>query len=162
MTEIHWGLLVVSILVCQAAGLLGLPFTVKSIPTWFKTLRKPSFEPPSWIFGPMWTLLYTLMGISLYLVWVLPESTPGRGLALGIFAVQWFLNALWSPVFFGWKKSWVAFGVIVPMSAAIIATIVCFSGLDATAAWLLVPYALWVFFAAALNFAIARLNPKGE
>ena len=158
MTGIHWGLLVVSLIVCQAAGLLGTIFTVKSIPTWFKTLRKPSFEPPPWIFGPMWTLLYTLMGISLYRIFILPESTPGRGLALSVFALQWFLNAIWSPVFFGWKKPRIAFGVIVLLLGAILASIVCFSGLDETAAWLLVPYVLWVSFATALNLAIAKLN----
>jgi tryptophan-rich sensory protein len=157
---IRWGGLAVSILICQVAGLLGAVFTVQAIPSWYQTLQKPSFQPPSWVFGPVWTLLYTLMGIALYRIWILSEATPGREAALGVFAAQWFLNALWTPVFFGWKKTWVAFGVIVLMLAAIVGTMVLFSNLDTTATWLLAPYVAWVSFAVALNFSIARLNSK--
>ena len=158
MNGMHWGLLAVSILLCQAAGLLGTVFTIKSIPTWYATLRMPSFQPPSWVFAPVWTFLYTLMGISLYRVWTLPESVTGRSLALGLFAAQWSLNALWTPVFFGWHKPWLAFGVIVMMWVAIVATMMAFWGLDDRTAWLWIPYVSWVTFAAALNFAIAKLN----
>lgn len=160
MTVIHWGLLLTSILLCQAAGLLGTVFTLKSIPIWYATLRMPSFQPPSWVFGPVWTLLYTLMGVSLYRVWSLPVSVPGRSLAMDLFAVQLSLNALWTPVFFGLHKPWLAFGVIVLMWTAILATMMAFWKLDDWTAWLWMPYLAWVTFATVLNFAIARLNPE--
>jgi translocator protein len=98
------------------------------------------------------------MGIALYRVWILPEGTPGRGAALGVFAAQWFLNALWTPVFFGAKHLWAGLAVIALLWAAILCTLLLFRPLDGAAFWLLVPYLAWVSFASVLNYSIARLN----
>ena len=99
-TQINWPSLIVFILLCQAAGILGSAYTIKSIPTWYKGLIKPSFNPPSWLFGPVWTLLYTLMAISGYLLW----QNPNSKLPVILFFVQLMLNAIWTPLFFGAKK----------------------------------------------------------
>jgi translocator protein len=158
MIAIHWGLLVVAILLCQVIGIAGALFTAKAVPTWYRTLKKPTFQPPPWLFGPVWTILYTLMGISLWRLWILPLGTPGRTLALVLFAIQLILNALWTPVFFGLHKPWMAFGVILALCIAIFACLFSFMPLDPWASYLLVPYLLWVGFASVLNYSVAKLN----
>jgi tryptophan-rich sensory protein len=149
--------LAVSIVLCLLAGGIGSIFTAKSIPTWYKDLKKPSFNPPNWIFGPVWTTLYILMGISAYLVWTSGWNSAVK-VALAVFAVQLILNTAWSIIFFGLQNPFVAFVEIIFMWLAIFATIVLFYRISPTAAYLLVPYLLWVSFASALNFAIWRLN----
>ncbi|HVM31542.1 MAG TPA: TspO/MBR family protein [bacterium] len=156
-----WNLLqlIAVILLCQAAGGLGAIFTAKAIPVWYAGLRKPSFNPPNWVFGPVWTLLYTLMGIALYRVWKLDPQTAGRSLGLLLFFIQLGLNALWTPLFFGLHALWPAFVEILLMWAAILLTAARFYQLDPVSAWLLAPYLAWVTFAGLLNFAYAKLNP---
>ena len=149
-----------AIVVCQLAGLFGSIFTRAKIPGWYKTLKKPSFNPPNWIFAPVWITLYTLMGISLFRIWNLPDYTSGRSTALIFFFTQLLLNALWSYIFFGMEELWRAFREILAMWVFILLSIQSFAALDPLAAWLLVPYLAWVTFAAVLNFSIARLNPK--
>ena len=145
--------LVASVGICLAAGAIGSIFTSKSVSTWYSTINKPSFNPPNWLFGPVWTTLFILMGVALYLVW-----TIGDKQAIIFFAVQLLLNILWSVLFFGLKAPFFAFIEIIILWAAILMTIFVFYKVSPKAAYLLVPYILWVTFAAILNFSIWRLN----
>jgi tryptophan-rich sensory protein len=150
--------LIVAIITCQAAGIVGSIFTASKIPTWYKGLIKPALNPPSWVFGPVWTTLYLLMGIALYIIWKKGLSTEGVKFALTIFAVQLILNALWSIVFFNMENLGLALINIVLMWLSILWTIVLFYRLSPTAGLLLIPYILWVSFASYLNYAIWTLN----
>lgn len=149
---------IIFILLSNSAGLLGSIFTSSAIPTWYATLVKPSFNPPSWVFGPVWTLLYTFMGLAAFLVWKRGWKKPEVKSALLVFGIQLTLNALWSIIFFGMKELGIAFGEIVLMWLAIIATMRAFFRLDRRAGWLLAPYLGWVTFAATLNYALWSLN----
>lgn len=151
--------LAASILVCLGAGWIGAIFTTRSIPTWYAGLAKPSFNPPNGLFGPVWTLLYLLMGIALFLVWRKAPHSSGAGLALVLFLVQLLLNVLWSILFFGFRSPALGLGDILLLWAAILATMLLFFRVSPAAGALLVPYLLWVSFASVLNFAIWRLNP---
>ena len=150
----NWPLLIAFILVCELVGISGSVFTVRAIPTWYAGLKKPSFNPPNWIFGPVWTMLYALQGIAAYLIF----QASGSGIAFDVFIVQLLLNALWTPLFFGAKRIGAALVELIILLIFIIATIVLFFGISAPAAWLMVPYALWSAFATALNYQIWRLN----
>lgn len=150
--------LVVSVLVCQGAGLAGSLFTSPAIPTWYATLQKPSFNPPNWVFAPVWSLLFLLMGISLYLVWSKGFEHKKTKTALFIFIVQLVLNILWSILFFGLQSPLYAFIEIIILWLAILMTIITFYKISKIAAYLLLPYILWVSFAAVLNFSILILN----
>lgn len=142
----------VSILICEAAGIIGSIFTVSSVKTWYVTdLVKPSFNPPSWVFGPVWTTLFLLMGVALYLVWQKKKISKW-------FWIQLLLNILWSVLFFGLKRPDWAFLEIMVLWIAILKTILEFGKVDKRAARLLLPYLLWVSFASILNLAVARLN----
>ena len=121
---------------------------------WYLTLKKPAWSPPSWVFGPAWSLLYTLMAVAAWGVW----RHSGWAWVLNLWALQLVLNAAWTPIFFGWRKPGLAFLVIVLLWLAISATVVAFSCMLPWTAWMLVPYLAWVTFAAALNFTIWRLN----
>ncbi|NLI96702.1 MAG: tryptophan-rich sensory protein [Synergistaceae bacterium] len=148
------------ILICQAAGMFGSLFTASGLQSWYPGLVKPSFNPPGWVFGPVWTFLYTLMGIAAWLVWKRGSlSSPSVRAALSLFFLQLVLNALWSVLFFGLKSPLLALVDIVALLAAIAATIVVFRPISPAAAWLMTPYLAWVAFAAILNAAIWRLNP---
>lgn len=150
--------LVMSIVICQLAGFIGSFFTVSSLSTWYVTLNKPFFNPPSWLFGPVWISLYFLMGISLYLIWNKGiESKPSK-IALSVFALQLVLNSLWSILFFGLKSPLFAFIEIIILWIAILSTIIYFYKISKVASYLLIPYILWVSFAAVLNFSIYYLN----
>jgi translocator protein len=150
--------LVVFIAVCELAGLLGSVFTAASIPTWYAGLAKPSFNPPNWIFGPVWTILYILMGVAAYLVYQKGFNRPEVKRALTVFFLQLLLNALWSIVFFGVHMILGALVNIVVLWAMILATILTFRRISKAAAYLLVPYILWVSFAMVLNFSLYLLN----
>ena len=147
--------LALAILLCNLAGFIGSVFTMPSIPTWYAALVKPAFNPPNWIFGPVWTLLYILMGIALYLVW---QKRAGARAAIWLFLVHLVINALWSVVFFGWHEILWAFVVIILLWLMIVALIWMFYKVNKTAAYLLVPYLLWVSFASLLNYALWSLN----
>jgi benzodiazapine receptor len=150
--------LIISIVLCQAAGFVGSLATMPAIPGWYKGLVKPAFNPPNGVFGPVWITLYLLMGIALFLVWRLGLGRVGVKKGLVLFLVQLALNVLWSWVFFGGHRLGLGFLVIVLLWAFILLTIIAFHGLSRAAAWLLVPYLLWVTFASVLNFSIWRLN----
>ncbi len=149
-------LLLGSILLCEIAGLIGAIFTTPSIPAWYASLVKPGFSPPNWLFAPVWTLLYLLMGVSLYLI--ITAKSKKKKAAYYLFAVQLALNVLWSILFFGMHAPLYAFMEIVLMWISILATILVFHRISKPAAWLNVPYLLWVAFASALNLAIFILN----
>jgi benzodiazapine receptor len=150
---------VVSIVVCQGAGLIGSVATFPSIPTWYASLDKPPFNPPNWIFGPVWTTLYTLMGIAAFLVWRKGIRNREVKIALGIFVVQLVLNTLWSVIFFGLNSLAGGLVVIVVLWIAILLSIITFFRISKVAGALLIPYILWVSFATILNFSLWQLNP---
>lgn len=148
--------LVGAILICQLAGLFGSLATFSAIPNWYKFLNKPFFTPPNWVFGPVWTILYAMMGISLFLVWQKKKRTCEEGLCY--FWAQLALNTLWSLIFFGVKNLWFGFVIISLLWLMIVATIIKFRRISRKAALLLVPYLLWVSFATLLNLSVAILN----
>ncbi|QQS38932.1 tryptophan-rich sensory protein [Candidatus Woesebacteria bacterium] len=150
--------LVFSILVCQLAGIIGSVFTISSIENWYILLNKPFFSPPNWIFGPVWTILYTLMGISLYLVWTSKKGSNATDKAYTVFTAQLILNTIWSIIFFGLRNPFLALIVIYIMLLAIILTLIQFRKISILSAKLLVPYLVWVSFASLLNLAIVVLN----
>jgi translocator protein len=148
--------LAVSILVCELVGMAGSVFTFQSIPTWYATLNKPALNPPSWVFGPVWVTLYALMGIAAFLVW--QKKSKASKHALIAFGVQLFLNAIWTPIFFGMRNPLGGLIDILLLWIAIIVTIVMFSKISKSAAWLLAPYLAWVTFATYINYSIWKLN----
>lgn len=152
---------VVQLICCLAfpliVGGLSGALTAKAIPGWYAQLRKPSFNPPNQLFAPAWTLLYLLMGISLFLIWKLPES-EAKSTALWIFGIQLFLNFCWSIIFFYFKCPALAFIEILILWLFILWMIIAFVGVKPLAAYLQIPYLCWVSFAALLNFYIWRLN----
>lgn len=148
--------LIISILLPFLASAIGGFFTAGSVSTWYAALQKPSFNPPGWVFSPVWTTLYLLMGIALYLVWT--AKAKNKILAFTAFGIQLFLNALWSVLFFGLQKPLFAFIEIIFLWVAILLTIIYFYRINKISAYLLMPYILWVSFAAVLNFFIFYLN----
>ena len=149
--------LVVSIILCQIAGLLGALFTTPAIPTWYATLKKPFFNPPNWIFSPVWISLFILMGISLFFVWRRTDH-PKFKIAFFFFFVQLIFNVLWSIAFFGLKSPLLGLIDIILLWIAILLTIQNFLKISKFAGVLLIPYLLWVSFAALLNFSLWLLN----
>ncbi|MBN1376985.1 tryptophan-rich sensory protein [Candidatus Woesearchaeota archaeon] len=156
--KINYWKLAVSIVICQLAGIIGSFFTVSSVNTWYIGLTKPSFNPPNWVFSPVWITLFFLMGISLYIVWDKGIKTKQSKKAVSIFGVQLVLNTLWSILFFGLKSPLYAFIEIIFLWAAILLSIIFFYRISRTASYLLIPYILWVSFAAFLNYFIVYLN----
>lgn len=150
--------LLISIAVCQLAGFIGSLFTTPAIPTWYASLNKPSFTPPDWLFSPVWISIYFLMGISLFLVWHIGLKEKKVKIAIAIFAIQLILNSLWSVIFFGSKSILGGFIVIIFLWIAILATIISFFKISKAAGILLMPYILWVSYAAVLNFFLFWLN----
>jgi tryptophan-rich sensory protein len=147
-----------AVAICQLAGALGSIFTIPAINGWYTSIQKPFFNPPNWIFGPVWITLFFIMGVSLYLV--LRKNVKDREVKKGLllFVVQLFLNIRWSFLFFYLHNPFGAFLDIVLLWLAIILTIIQFSKIEKKAAYLLLPYLIWVSFAAFLNFSIWQLN----
>ncbi len=133
-------------------------FTSAAVQGWYSTITKPSFNPPNWIFAPVWTSLYVMMGIAFYIVWIKVEENKIKTKAIIFYFIQLVLNFCWSIIFFYAAEPGWAFAEIMLLWIMIAATINKFSKISKAAAWLLVPYILWVSFAAVLNFAIWRLN----
>lgn len=149
---------IAAVAVSELAGIIGAVFTTPSIAGWYAGITKPSFNPPAWVFGPVWTTLFALMGIAAFLVWQKGLARKDVKVALGVFIGQLVLNTLWSVIFFGLHSPGGALFEIVFLWGAILLTIFVFSKISKPAAWLLVPYILWVSFAAYLNYAIWALN----
>jgi tryptophan-rich sensory protein len=151
--------LAISLITPQVAGLIGSVFTVSSVTGWYSTIARPELAPPNWIFGPVWTTLFVLMGIALFLVWKKEESQKKKvRTAIYLFVGQLILNTLWSIIFFGLQSPGWAFVEIIFLWLAILATIIAFARVSRLAAWLLIPYIAWVSFAAYLNYSIWMLN----
>jgi len=154
--KINWLLLIGLVILCNLIGSMGSIWTT-SDSSWYKQIKKPSFNPPSWVFGPVWTLLFTLMGIALYFVWSAPASNV-RTIALVFFGVQFLFNILWSYLFFGLENPFLALIEIFILLILIIVTGIYFFVVNNYSGYLLVPYFLWVAFASFLNFHIWKLN----
>ena len=150
--------LIISIIIPFIAAAIGSFFTSSAVMTWYTTLQRPSFSPPNWIFAPVWTILYLLMGISLYLVW--REGWDNKDVKKGmiVFFIHLVLNAAWSIIFFGLQLPFYAFVEIIFLWFSIYLTMLLFSNVSRKAAYLLVPYILWVSFALVLNYFIFILN----
>ncbi len=148
----------IAVVISELAGALGSIFTISAIPNWYAGLVKPALNPPSWVFGPAWTTLYALMGIAAFLVWKEGWGRREVKAALAVFGLQFFLNAIWSIIFFGLQSPFWAFVDIIALWLAILWTIVAFYRISKPAAYLLLPYILWVSFAAYLNASIWLLN----
>lgn len=155
--------LIIAVIVSEAAGIIGSVFTAPSIGSWYATLAKPEFSPPNWVFGPVWTALYFLMGVAAFLVWssyakASEDKKKGIKIALALFGIQLVLNALWSIIFFGLHSPFWSFVEIIILWLAIIWTIFAFYKISRPAAYLLLPYIFWVSFASVLNYFIWYLN----
>lgn len=151
-------ILFLSVAVCLGAGFVGSFFTSPSITTWYSQINKPSFNPPNWVFAPVWTTLFIMMGVSLYLVWSKGLKKKENKEAVIIFFLQLAANVLWSIIFFGLQSPFYAYLDIIILWLLIILTILRFKKISPAAAWLLVPYFFWVSFASVLNLAIYLLN----
>ena len=149
--------LIVSILVPLIFGFIGSIFTSSSVDTWYMSINKPSFNPPNWLFAPVWTLLFVLIGISFYLVWS-KDFENNKSLALPIYGSNLILNLLWSLLFFGLKSPYLAFIEIIILWFVILGNIIVFYRTSKASGLMLIPYLLWVSFASVLNYYIYILN----
>ncbi|MBP6343253.1 MAG: tryptophan-rich sensory protein [Candidatus Omnitrophica bacterium] len=147
--------LFIFIAICLLAGYIGSRFTFVSVKTWYPTIKKPSWNPPNWIFAPVWTLLYILMAVAAWKVWETADNAFGPML---IFAVQLVLNVAWSAIFFGKRNISLAFKEIILLWITVVATTAVFWSVDHFAGILFLPYVAWVTFAAFLNYTIDRMN----
>lgn len=150
--------LILSLVICQLAGFIGAIFTMDSIPTWYAALNKPSFNPPNNVFGPVWTILYVMMGISMFLIWKEGLKNKDVKNAFIFFIIQLILNSLWSVVFFGAHSVLGGLIIIVLLWLAVLYCIISFRKISRVASILLIPYLLWITFATLLNYYILILN----
>lgn len=150
--------LIASIVICEIVGIVSALFTISAIPTWYTKLVKPSFSPPNWLFGPVWTILYLMMGIAFYLIWIRGWKKKKIRTAGMFFLIQLAFNFLWSISFFGLRSPELGFINIVLLWLFIVVTMIRFYPLSKPSFYLLIPYLLWVSFAAVLNGAIVVLN----
>jgi benzodiazapine receptor len=150
--------LIIAVVVSELAGIIGSIFTISVIPNWYAGLVEPALNPPAWVFGPVWTTLYALMGIAAFLVWKAGWERKEVRMALKVFGLQLFLNAIWSIIFFGLHNPGWALVDIVALWLSIIWTIAVFYKISKPAAYLFLPYILWVSFALYLNYSIWILN----
>jgi len=149
--------LFLAVLVCEGVGILGSIFTIPAINTWYQTLNKPQFSPPNFVFGPVWTTLYLLMGVSIFLV-LEQKLKKEKNKIIELFSLQLLLNFLWSVIFFTGHQPFVAFLDILLLWGSILFLIIKFWKFSKPASYLLVPYLLWVSFATVLNASIVMLN----
>ena len=150
--------LVIAILICEGTGIISGLIANTNMNPWFDTLSKPSWNPPAYLFAPVWTILYFLMGISLWLLWKNKSTLQSKNNAINLFAIQLFLNFWWSIIFFKFHSPLFALVNIILLLILIFFTIVSFSKISKLASWLLVPYIAWVSFATILNYSIWALN----
>ena len=149
---------IISIIICQSAGIFGSLFTFDSISDWYVTLEKPAFAPPNWIFGPVWITLYFLMGLSLYIVWKDELKSKTRNAFFVVFGIQLILNALWSFLFFGLRSPFLGLLDIILLDIMVIVTIIYAKSISKLAIILLIPYLIWIVFASFLNYVIFLVN----
>jgi len=148
----------ICVTLCMIAGFVSGMSTSTGIENWYSTLNKPFFNPPNWIFAPVWTILYLMIGIAAGLIWHKGFNQNGVKVALSLFVAQFLLNLIWSPIFFNLQAPTIAFIIIIILWVLIILTIMHFNKVDKIAGRLLIPYLLWVSFATILNGAIVYLN----
>lgn len=153
----QWLVLSAFLVLCFAAAALGSQFTSQSINSWYNTLEKPAWNPPNWVFAPVWTFLYLAMALAAWLVWR-ERGFQGAAGALGLFVLQLALNVAWSGLFFGLRNPLAGFVDIVLLWLAILGTLIAFWRINTAAGLLFVPYWLWVTYAGALNFVLWRMN----
>ena len=149
--------LIVSLLLPLGLGALASLFTSEAVPEWYETLNRPSFNPPNWLFGPVWTILYILMGISLFLIWK-QSANKERNLAIVVFLLQLALNFAWSFIFFSFNMIGFALIEIILLWISIIVMLVLFYRIKPMAAYINIPYLIWVTFATILNASFYLLN----
>lgn len=154
----NWIKLAISILVPLAVGAVAGLFTTTEINGWFQTINKPAWQPPNWVFGPVWTLLYLLMGVSFYLVWQSTAPKTTKRIAITLWIIQLVFNFFWSFIFFKKHQIDWALGEILVLWFFILLTILFFGRVRSLAAWLMVPYISWVTFASLLTYSIYQLN----
>ena len=152
-----WVVLAGFVAVCLSAGVVGSLLSASEPGEWYASLRKPAYNPPGWVFGPVWTVLYVCMGVAAWLVWR-RRAASGRGKALGLFGAQLVLNAAWAGLFFGLRSPGLALAEIAALLVLVAWTAWAFLGVRRAAGWLMAPYLAWVAFAAVLNLALWRLN----
>lgn len=157
MTKSNIIKLIFSLILPLSIGAFAGMFTSKAIPVWYATLNSPSFNPPNWLFGPVWTTLYILMGISFYLIWK-QEKSEERNFAMLAFLIQLALNFAWSFIFFYFNKIGFAFAEIVLLWLSIVLMIIRFYKIKPITAYINIPYLLWVSFASMLNLSYYLLN----
>ena len=150
--------LIISIAIPLAVGSISSLFTASSVDGWFTTIQKPSFNPPNWIFAPVWTILYIMMGIACYLVWEMDALKKIKNTAIILYSAQLALNFLWSFIFFYAQQPGWALVEIIALWLMILLTIIWFGKVSIIPAWLMIPYICWVSFATILNFYIWKLN----
>ena len=150
--------IIICVILCISLGAGSGFISGSPLSDWYQSLNKPFFQPPPWIFGPAWTLLYSLMGIAVAFIWDISPDSPLKTKAIRLFIFQFVVNMIWSPVFFGLQMPTVALVVIVLLWALILSTIIQFKRLNKIAGYLLLPYLAWVSFATILNAAIVYLN----
>lgn len=154
----NWVKLLIALIIPQLVAAAGAYITVTGTGSWYQTLDKPSWNPPNWVFGPVWTTLYILMGIAMYWVWKSHAPVKQKRWAITLWSIQLFFNFLWSYLFFGQEQLFGALLEIIVLWVMILLTIFAFARVSKLAAWLLVPYICWVSFAAILNYALWDLN----
>ena len=150
--------ILVSLIIAHTAGLVGSVFTARSIETWYASLNKPTWNPPNWIFAPVWLMLYSLMGYAAYLIWRVRTTDPRADRALTVYAIHLIVNAGWSVIYFGWRDILFAFYWILMLDVLIIVTLVLFWRIKQLAGVLLIPYLAWALFASYLNYTLLLLN----
>ncbi|RYY86711.1 MAG: tryptophan-rich sensory protein [Chitinophagaceae bacterium] len=150
--------LFISLLIPQVVGGTAGLFTITEVGSWYQGINRPTWNPPGWLFGPVWTTLYVLMGIALYLVWKGQERSAQKTRAIWLWGMQMLANFCWSFIFFNQHRIGLAFAEIVLLWLLILLTIFAFARISKTAAWLLVPYISWVTFAGILNYTIWVMN----
>ncbi len=148
------------IFLCEIVGFFGSFFTVSAIPTWYTTLEKPILSPPSWLFAPVWTILYLFIGIAAFLIWRIGWKRKKVRQALALFFFQLMLNGIWSPIFFGLHSPLLGLVDMVALWLMILWTTIFFWRISKPASYLFIPYLLWVSFALYLNWSIWILNSK--
>ena len=150
--------LVIFLVLCLLVGGIGGSITASSVDTWYKTLQKPVFNPPDWLFAPVWTTLYVMMAVAGWRVWKRVGLSAGRRAFL-VYALQLFLNLAWSYLFFGLQRIDLALIEIIVLLTVVIINTLMFWRIDRLAGMLYVPYVLWIFYAKLLNFSLLMLNP---
>lgn len=157
----NWIKLLISIAIPLGVGIVAGLFTATGIDSWYEAIKKPEWQPPSYVFGPVWTVLYIMMGIAFYLIWTTPAGKKLKRIAITLWCIQLIFNFFWSFIFFKQHQIDWALGEILVLWFFILLTTIYFFRISRAAGWLMIPYILWVSFASVLTWSIYQLNPGG-